>query len=705
MRARVHAAMKKRRNTNDKFRVNNGYSWDYVLAFPIYDDEQTITTEQRTWNTRRVLAHLASGGLQMRLFYNTMHNTLYCKIRASQMRLMKEAFRIGLRLQFDEEKLKEYCSNGRSDKGWGPMSIPDSTVMTKIPPFKYINAESSSEFENDEGFATVVHNSIFRGVDRLKLIDSIINNNTIGGCHLNIDNLMKNGCIVDYSCLHDQIGLQELENSWVKLFQFPWNQDTEIVKNYFGERIGLYFSWLGHYTTWLMLASVFGIAAWANVQADDGNPNAAIMPYFAGFMAIWGTLYLESWKRQEVRLAMEWGMTNNVTDEQDRPQFSGLKAISPITGAQTFYFPDHLRRSHQFYSYWIIFLTISLVIGCLATLFVIKAAIDRSAATAPYSSEIVSFLIAMQIEFLNYVFSRIAINLNEAENHRTDTAFENSLIGKTFVFQFINSFSGLFYVSFFKPFSEADRCNPKNCFYDLQATLGTIFMSRLFVHNYFKLVSPILMQQAALDDVKHIDAENDEEAAKHEVSEIERMYLLSEYDSMMGTFHDYSAMVSQFGYMTMFVSAFPLCTVLALANNYVQLRVDAWRLCQVVQRPDPKSAESIGKWQDVLELTGLVAVFTNSGLVSFTGQFVVSLQWPSRVWIFFLMSSGIICIKWLVAAIIPDVPNDVKIQQERNEYFLEKVIENKRDVQTTLEASSLRVRPNFKLKIGDDDPL
>ena len=35
--------------------------------------------------------------------------------------------------------------------------------------------------------------------------------------------------------------------------------------------------------------------------------------------------------------------------------------------------------------------------------------------------------------------------------------------------------------------------------------------------------------------------------------------------------------------MTMFVSAFPMCTVLALVNNYVQLRVDAWTLCQVVQ--------------------------------------------------------------------------------------------------------------------------
>jgi len=27
---------------------------------------------------------------------------------------------------------------------------------------------------------------------------------------------------------------------------------------YFGEKIALYFAWLGHYTSWLMIASVVG---------------------------------------------------------------------------------------------------------------------------------------------------------------------------------------------------------------------------------------------------------------------------------------------------------------------------------------------------------------------------------------------------------------------------------------------------------------
>lgn len=37
------------------------------------------------------------------------------------------------------------------------------------------------------------------------------------------------------------------------------------------------------------------------------------------------------------------------------------------------------------------------------------------------------------------------------ENHRTDTEYENALITKLFLFNFVNSYSSLFYIAFFKP--------------------------------------------------------------------------------------------------------------------------------------------------------------------------------------------------------------------------------------------------------------
>jgi hypothetical protein len=41
---------------------------------------------------------------------------------------------------------------------------------------------------------------------------------------------------------------------------------------------------------------------------------------------------------------------------------------------------------------------------------------------------------------LNEVYARIAVVLTEFENHRTQTGFEDALILKTFLFQFVNSY-------------------------------------------------------------------------------------------------------------------------------------------------------------------------------------------------------------------------------------------------------------------------
>lgn len=50
----------------------------------------------------------------------------------------------------------------------------------------------------------------------------------------------------------------------------------------------------------------------------------------------------------------------------------------------------------------------------------------------------------------------------------------------------------------------------------------------------------------------------------------------------------------QFGYVTLFVVAFPLAPMLAFVSNYVELRVDCFKLYKNCTRPDPAGAEDIG---------------------------------------------------------------------------------------------------------------
>merc|ERR1711871_1187016 len=523
------------------------------------------------------------------------------------------------------------------------------------------------------------------------------------GCYLNTNSLLRDGAIQDYSPVHDEVKLRELESKWILLFQLPWNQKVSDVKNYFGERIGLYFAWLGHFTSWLVVAMTMGIIAWANVQANASDPNAVIMPYFAGGMAVWATLYLESWKRHQLMLEMHWGTTNVEQNQSTRPDFHGLKTIDPVTGQSTLYYARHLRNNKLMKSGFAMTMALGVVVGCLAIIFLIRAAIASNPSISSYADVISSCLTAMQIEALNYYFNGVAIRLNDAENYRTDVEYEDALITKAFVFQFVNSFGSLFYVAFVKPFYAADVCNPATCFTELQNSLGALFMSRLFLANFIKLVVPSLQMRYKLSEAQAID--EDIVDARHELSEVERMFMMPEYDPLMSTFDDYSAIVSQFGYMTMFVSAFPLCTVLSFINNYVQLRVDAWRLTQISRRPIPQSAQDIGMWFKVLELTGILSVFTNSGLVCFTGSFTMGQTWVMRSWIFVMMSLFILSIKTFYAYIIPDVPVDVDIQLKRSTFINSKIIENQKDVLDDLNVSTLRVRPDFHVRSEDEDPM
>lgn len=63
---------------------------------------------------------------------------------------------------------------------------------------------------------------------------------------------MQNGSIRDANYR------AQLRVKWARRF---WkNQPLDLVNAYYGERVGIYFAWLGHYTKWLTLPAAVGMA-------------------------------------------------------------------------------------------------------------------------------------------------------------------------------------------------------------------------------------------------------------------------------------------------------------------------------------------------------------------------------------------------------------------------------------------------------------
>jgi hypothetical protein len=151
------------------------------------------------------------------------------------------------------------------------------------------------------------------------------------------------------------------------------------------------------------------------------------------------------------------------------------------------YFPRAERNQRLVKSATVICGFIALVVAVVGSIFVLKLVLSRVKAMTIGSIQlagiIASIANAVQIQVMNMIYGDVAIKLTNFENHRTDTEYEDSLIGKTFVFQFVNSFASLFYIAFVKPFIiTLDPCII-SCMSELQTTLGTIFITRLAIGN------------------------------------------------------------------------------------------------------------------------------------------------------------------------------------------------------------------------------
>jgi hypothetical protein len=85
------------------------------------------------------------------------------------------------------------------------------------------------------------------------------------------------------------------------------------------------------------------------------------------------------------------------------------------------------------------------MLRCVLQIYIIRFQLYRSEAK-PGASYISSIMNTIQIQFFTYVYGQVSSFLNDRENHQTDTAYEDSMIVKNFVFIFINTFSSFFFL-------------------------------------------------------------------------------------------------------------------------------------------------------------------------------------------------------------------------------------------------------------------
>lgn len=70
-------------------------------------------------------------------------------------------------------------------------------------------------------------------------------------------------------------------------------------------------------------------------------------------------------------------------------------------------------------------------------------------------------------------------------------------------------------------------------------------------------------------------------------------------------------LVIQYGFVTIFVVAFPLAPLFALLNNIFEMRLDAQKFLKYYRRPVPSRAKDIGVWFHIMSVLGRIAVVSS----------------------------------------------------------------------------------------------
>ena len=77
------------------------------------------------------------------------------------------------------------------------------------------------------------------------------------------------------------------------------------IKDYLGDKIGLYFAWLSFYTSYMGVLGMLGLCVWAGGEWH-GNSDYFGVTLYAVAVCVWSTLFLEGWKRRQAVIAFEW---------------------------------------------------------------------------------------------------------------------------------------------------------------------------------------------------------------------------------------------------------------------------------------------------------------------------------------------------------------------------------------------------------------
>ncbi|XP_068061821.1 anoctamin-10 isoform X1 [Anomalospiza imberbis] len=640
-------------------------SWSFLDTVesnfrPLVVIELAKGTKEETieWFTKRIVDKKANGGAQLLIKPLVTENgvqNIYL-VGASHLRLLLGAESVGLVKECSDNSMRTFTYSSR--KTFKHFADDNHNFLTMAECQYIIKHELENLRAKDE--------KMIPGYPQAKLYPgkSIVRR------------LLTSGILVQIFPLHDREELKKLCHSWYGRVKVGY-QPLDDIRCYFGETIALYFGFLEYFTFALIPMAVIGIPYYMFAWEDYDK-----YVMFATFNLLWSTVILEVWKRICAILTYRWGtLLMKRQFEEPRPGFHGVLGINPVTGREE---PVYSSFKRQLRIYLV---SLPFVCICLYfSLYVMMIYFDLEQWALDYHKEnesnfsslmlyVPSIIYAVVIEIMNRIYRYAAEFLTSWENHRLESSYQNHLILKVLVFNFLNCFASLFYIAF--------------VLFDmklLRQSLATLLITSQILNQFAESLLPYWLQKRYNRRMKKRMCSKKTDM---DLSLAEQVNMEKEMGTYLGTFDDYLELFLQFGYVSLFSCVYPLAAVFAVLNNITEIYSDALKMCRVYKRPFAEPTANIGVWQLAFETMSVISVVTNCILIGMSPE--VDALFPDSkmdlVLTVALVEHLLLAIKFIMAFVIPDKPRDIQMKLAKLEF---ESLEALKQQQMKLAAESLK---------------
>nr|VDD63098.1 unnamed protein product [Brassica oleracea] len=430
--------------------------------------------------------------------------------------------------------------------------------------------------------------------------------------------LESEGVIKQIFPLHDELKRKELLRTWALNWWNFTNQPIDKIYSYFGAKIGVYFSFLGMYTQWLLFPALLGFIV---QMVDFGSLQYLVLPSFFVITTLWAALFLQFWKRKNAALLARWQINCLVGPSQGY-RFLGMewsslpfpKELTKNLGNEKFKEKEPYQR-YEWFAYRKrfsndVFVIISII--CFQLPFELAYAHTYEMITSNIIKFVLTAVYLLIIQYLTRLGGKVAVKLINREINESVEYRANSLIYKVFGLYFMQTYIGIFYHVLLH----------RNFMTLRQVLLQRFIITQVVWTFMYGSLSYLKYSYRKFRARKKKRSEGGPSTGKIQIaSRVEKEYLKPTYSASIGVeledglFDDSLKLALQFGMIMMFACAFPLAFALATVSNIMDIRTTALKLLVTLQRPSPRAAATIGAWLNIWQFLVVMSICTNSALL------------------------------------------------------------------------------------------